>query len=232
MGNIVSQTALIQPTSGTLSYARQDFEMAKFRFNNGTAAIAVVGPDGSAISGGGGGASGTTNVGTLNTGTINTGTINNGTFVMPSGTLTTGSIVVTAGTMIQSAGTINTGTVVLNGGTAGLMNTRSGKILVSYGTTSSGTIGTIVAAPGAGTALWVTSLDIIVQSGTCEPVVSFGLVANGAGVLNRGMYGALGGITKTFIPANNGGTSNLPLTWNVLTSSGTVSYNVVYFTEA
>ena len=114
----------------------------------------------------------------------------------------------------------------------GVDNVRSSRTLVSYGTTSVGTIGTIVAAPGAGISIFVTSLDVIVQSGTCEPVVSFGLVANGAGVLNRGMYGQLGGIAKTFTPANNGGTSNLPLTWNVLTSSGTVSYNVVYFTEA
>lgn len=109
--------------------------------------------------------------------------------------------------------------------------TRSSRTLVSYGTTSAGTIGTIVAAPGVGTSIFVTSLDIVSQNGTVEPVVSFGLVANGEGVLNRGNYGAQGGIAKSYVPANNGGTTNAALTWNLLSGSGTVSYNVVYFTE-
>lgn len=113
----------------------------------------------------------------------------------------------------------------------GVDNVRSSRNIVSFSTTSVGTIGTIVAAPGQGTSIFVTNLDVVVQSGTCEPVVSFALAANGAGVLNRGMYGALGGISKSFIPANNGGTTNAALTWNVLTSSGTVSYSVSYFLE-
>jgi len=90
MPNVATQTPLNQPTSGTLSYGLSDFEMGKFRFNNGTAAVAVVGPDGQAISGGAGGGNPTS--GTLSTlgtvGVLNAGTVHiNGTTITPVQTI-------------------------------------------------------------------------------------------------------------------------------------------------
>lgn len=154
------------------------------------------------------------------------------------------------------SGTINSATVVINsatisvmpntpGGTLGLI-TRTGNVgtlesgtirvnpnptIVSttYGTTSAGTIGTIIAAPSAGSAIFLTGLEVSVQSGTVEPVVSFGLAANGNGVMSRGLYTPGGGVYKAFTPANSGSNTGTALTWNVLTSSGTVSYVVSYF---
>lgn len=153
---------------------------------------------------------GTVTAGTVNTGTVNTGTINVAT--------------VTAGTI--NAGTVNAGTI--NAGTFAL-NPKPSVVVNAFATTTNATIGTIIAAPSAGSAIFITSLDISVQSGTVEPVVSFGLAANGNQVISRGMYVPGGGIAKTYIPANSGSATGTALTWNVLTSSGTVSYNLAYF---
>lgn len=133
--------------------------------------------------------------------------------------LTAGSIAVTAGTV--SAGTINIGTFQ--------QNPKPTVVVNAFGTTTTGTIGTLVAAPSAGSAIFITSLDVSVQSGTVEPCISFGLAATGNGVVSRGLYVPGGGIAKTYNPANSGSNTGTALTYNVLTSSGTVSYNVAYF---
>lgn len=160
-----------------------------------------------------------TDVANLAKGTITRvegGTVN---LVTTVSNLSAGSVAVTAGTI--TAGTINTGTIRINPNPTIVTN--------SYGTTSSGTIGTIIAAPSAGSAIFITSLSVSVQSGTAEPCVSFGLAANGNQVISRGRYAELGGIVHTFPTPNSGSATGTALTWNVLSGSGTVSYNVSYF---
>jgi hypothetical protein len=159
--------------------------------------------------------------GTINSATavLNSGTINVGTFVMPSGTITTGSIIQTAGTL--NTGTINTGTFSLN--------PNPTTEIMSYGTTTNGTIGTLIAAPSAGSAIFISYLDVQQQSGTAETVVSWGLAAQGNQVLSRGNYIVGGGIAKSYPIAVSGSATGTALTFNMLSGAGTVSYNVGYF---
>jgi len=67
MPNVVTQTSLIQPSNGTTTGARIDYEMAKFRQNNGTVSVAISGPDGNPIQSSGAYVEG----GTIATGTAN-----------------------------------------------------------------------------------------------------------------------------------------------------------------
>lgn len=138
--------------------------------------------------------------------------------------LTNGTVRVSVGTI--SAGTINTGTI--NVGTFRL-NPIPTQVTLSYGTTTTGTIGTLVAAPSAGSAVFITALDMNVQSGIAEPLISFGLATNGQGVVARGNFAAGGGIAKTFPIPNSANNTGTALTFNILSGSGTVSYNVTYF---
>lgn len=167
---------------------------------------------------------------------LSNGTIQNSGTTTGVGTVTNIGQLYNAGTVQnQLGGTITTlqnGTVVSNGGVQGSINPRSSKTIQTYGTTTTGTIGTLVAAQGAGTSIWVQSCDISSHNGTVDTVVSFGLASGGTSVVNRGNYGAQGGIAKTFPNPINGQVTNSALTWNVLGGSGTVSYNVTYFVEA
>lgn len=138
---------------------------------------------------------------------------------------------VSAGSIAVVAGTVSTGTIVNNGGTQGKFDPKPNRNVLNYSTTTTGTVGTLVAAPSAGSSVWVTSLDISVQSGTVEPLVSFNLATNGQGVLNRGNYVAGGGIAKTYTPATNANNTGTALTFNILSGAGTVSYNVGYFVD-
>ena len=133
--------------------------------------------------------------------------------------LAQGSINVTAGTV--NAGTINAGTVQLN--------PYPNVNIIAAGTTSAGTIGTLVAAPAAGTQVVVTGFHILQISGTAENVLSFGLQAAGNQVLARGNFPVGGGMTesKTFPSAY--GATGTALTWNQLSGAGTVSYKVEYY---
>ncbi len=140
--------------------------------------------------------------------------------------VTAGTVVVTSGSMAQTAGTINTGTI--NVGTFRL-NPAPTQVTQSYGTTTNGTVGTLVAAPSAGSAIFITKLSINVQSGTVEPLVSFGLATNGLGVVERGNYAAGGGISTSFPIPNSANNTGTALTFNILSGSGTVSYNLAYF---
>lgn len=161
-----------------------------------------------------------------------------------TGTVTTGSIVVTAGTIAAhavtaatiTAGTINVGTVnagTINTGTINVgtfrLNPIPTQVSNSYGTTTTGTIGTLVAAPSAGSGIFITSLDVNAQSGTAEALVSFGLVTGGNGVVTRGNYVAGGGVAKSFVIPNSANITGSALTFNILSGSGTISYNVAYF---
>jgi hypothetical protein len=130
---------------------------------------------------------------------------------------------------VMQVGTVNTGTIVANGGTAGKFNPAPSIVANAFGTTTAGTIGTLVAAPSAGSAIFITSLDISQVSGTAEVVVSYGLAAAGNQVINRGLYAAGGGIAKSYVPAMSGSATGTALTWNMLSGSGTVAYSIGYF---
>lgn len=145
------------------------------------------------------------------------GNLNGGTL----GILTNGSIVVTAGTV--TAGTINIGTVKLDG--------RPAVNIASYGTTFGGTealYGTLVAAPGTGTSIWVNDLTIVNSAGTITCLVGFGTALNGASVLAKGSFGANSGIQKSYPLAVNAATTNKDLVCYI-SGAGTADFNVSYF---
>lgn len=108
---------------------------------------------------------------------------------------------------------------------------QPGTPILSAGTTSAGTIGTLIAAPGTGTAIYVTGFHVLQVSGTAETVVSFGLQAAGNQVVARGNYASGGGITESKTFPSGYGATGTALTWNMLSGSGTVSYKVEYFTR-
>lgn len=157
------------------------------------------------------------------------GTINVGTFVNNGGTvaqLTNGSIVVTAGTMVQTTGTINVGTVtaslnplplvnpILHGGTAGTLG-----------------IGTLITAAsmGAGTAGFITGFQVTVISGSAEVILAFGTQVNGPQVIMHGGFPAGGGIARDIQYPHGYGTTNSAITYQILSGSGTVAWDVNYF---
>lgn len=139
----------------------------------------------------------------------------------------------------RNIGVVNRNTVYngtewdrMRGDTLGVYTRQNPKPTIvtnAFGTTTAGTIGTLVAAPSAGSAIFITSLDISAVSGTAEVVVSYGLAAAGNQVINRGLYAAGGGIAKSYVPANSGSSTGTALTWNMLSGSGTVAYSVAYF---
>lgn len=164
--------------------------------------------------------------------------LSNGSVRMTVGTIAAGSIVVTAGT--QRVGTLNTGTIntgTINTGTINAGTINAGTVRINpnptihwmpFGTTTTGTIGTLVAAPSAGSAILLNSLDISLQSGTAEVLVSYGLVTTGNGVVTRGNFGVLGGLAKTYASPIGGSITGSALTYNILSGSGTVSYSISY----
>lgn len=164
--------------------------------------------------------------------------LSNGTVRVTVGTIAAGSIVVTAGT--QRVGTLNTGTIntgTINTGTINAGTINAGTVRINpnptihwmpFGTTTTGTIGTLVAAPSAGSAILLNSLDISLQSGTAEVLVSYGLVTTGNGVVTRGNFGVLGGLAKTYASPIGGSITGSALTYNILSGSGTVSYSISY----
>ena len=134
---------------------------------------------------------------------------------LANGTITAGTV-----TRVGNVGTIESGTIKLNP-----IPTIASNV---FGTTSAGTIGTIVAAPSAGSAIVIDSLDVSQISGTAEVVVSFGIVSSGNGVVTRGLYPAGGGISKNPTYPMGGSITGSALTWNILSGSGTVAYSVAY----
>jgi len=156
--------------------------------------------------------------GTINSGTITAGTINTGTFVYTGGTL-------------NLIGTLQAGTVVNNGGSVQISPKPAVNIL-TYGTVSSGTIGTLIAAPGAGTAINILSFAIDGDAGilgTTDVCLSFGTATGGSAVLFRG--GVINPFGQTFTQAVNGNITNTAFTWLQLANTGTVSISMTYFIQ-
>src|SRR3990167_4242893 len=197
MGNVVTQTALVTPTSGTSTGALADYEMAKFRENNGTVSVGVDILTGDIVASIGTIDSGTItrleqgsiNVtkGTVSAGTINTGTINAGTVdLLKAGTITA----LANGTI--GAGTLNTlgtvGTIVGIGGTVIVDIAGTEPIIVEVGTIAAGTLNTL------GTVANVNAGSITVIAGT----VTTGSLSNVA-MLNAGTVSMINAGTITSV---------------------------------
>lgn len=99
---------------------------------------------------------------------------------------------------------------------------------ISFGTSGTGAIGTLIAAPGAGVSTVVVSYTINVASGTPDVCLSFGTAQSGRGVVERGVFNPGGGVTVALPYPTNGGTTNAPLTYQILAGAGTVYWNVKY----
>lgn len=160
------------------------------------------------------------------------GVVNNGTLALVTtvSNVTNGSVNILTGTVtrLSNIGTLESGTTQLN--------PRPSRSIFTYGTTTTGTIGTLVNAGGAGVRIFINDCSIISHNGTVDAIISWGLAVNGGGatgggVVARGNFGAQGGIQKSFPYPTDGGTSNVALTFNQLGGAGTVTYTVSYWTE-
>lgn len=168
---------------------------------------------------------GTVNSGTMNTGTLNSGTINAGTFTMTVGTLNSGTV--NAGTI--NSGTINTGTI--NAGTMRIDPLPVIDTISSVGTTGTTAIGTLIgtATIGVGTGVYITGYHILAISGTPEINLSFGTQKVNNQVIAHGLFPAGGGIARDKSFAHAYGTTQSPLTYEIVSGAGTVSWSVDYF---
>lgn len=114
------------------------------------------------------------------------------------------------------------------------INSKPGSQILTYGTSTIGTIGTLVAAGGAGTSIYVTSFSIdgdVTAIGTPDIVLGFGTVQNGSGVIFRGALPTTTPFGQTFpFPISNNQT-NTPLTFMQLSGGGTIAFNVSYFVQ-
>lgn len=121
----------------------------------------------------------------------------------------------------------------IQGGTIQINPIPSQNILT---TNASGTaaIGTLVAAPGVGTSIYITSYAIDGDSttlGTAELILSFGTVISGSGVLFRATLNTLNDVAIMNYGAYpvNAGITNTPLTYLIKTGAGSISWNITYF---
>ena len=173
-------------------------------------------------------------VASLTTGTIGLVTtvtnLSNGT-IQNSGT-TTGVGVVS----LLSAGTITKleqGSINVTAGTTRL-DARPVTPIQTYGTIFAGTAGeyaTLVAAPGASTAIYITSLKAMNNGvGTLDIMVGWGTALNGTSVIDRGSYALQSGISRQFTPAMSGNITNTSLVVYV-GAAGTVAANISYWIQ-
>lgn len=140
-------------------------------------------------------------------------------------------VVLAGGT--TSAGTINAGTI--NAGTV-RNDGRPARNILSYGTTFGGTAagyGTLVAAPGVGTSIWVNDISITNSNGSVTCLAGFGTALNGTSVLAKGNFGTHTGIgiQKSYPMAVNAGMTNTDLVCYV-GAAGTAEFTVTYFISA
>lgn len=145
-----------------------------------------------------------------------------GTIRIPAGTVTevTNLAGGTVTRLLQGSVTVTAGTVRINPNPT--VHTQP------YGTATAATIGTLVAAPSAGSAILLDSLDVSVVSGTPEWLVSYGLAVNGNGVVTRGLSAAGGGVSKNPTYPIGGSVTGSALTWNILSGSGTLAISLAY----
>lgn len=105
--------------------------------------------------------------------------------------------------------------------------------ILSFGTAGTAAIGTLVAAQGASTAIYVTGFSITPDSsalGTAEVCLSFGTAQTGTAVLFRGVLNTLTSqpvISNLTFPVN-AGITNTPLTYLIISGAGSVAWNANY----
>ncbi len=99
----------------------------------------------------------------------------------------------------------------------------------TVGTAGAGFWGTIIAACGAGTKQYVSGVDIVGVTGSCEvAITNIGIGGSqGAGVLARGWIVPGGGISKNFMPIQASGTNGTVSYW--LSTAGTVDITLQYW---
>jgi len=169
-------------------------------------------------------------------GTLTSGSLTNVGSVVNIAKVHTGGTVpnILGGTITQllNAGTIQNilgGTVKLDG--------RTGRNVLSYCTTFTGTAsyGTLVgsAAVGAGTSVWVNDVSINNPSTNAICVVGFGTALTGSSVLLRGTFGTTAGVgqQKSYPLPVNCGMTNQDLVVYV-SAAATIDVNVSYFISA
>jgi hypothetical protein len=146
---------------------------------------------------------------------------------MISGTLNLGTVTMTIGTL--NAGTINTGTI--NAGTIRLDPIPVVNTISSVGTTGTTAIGTLIGTStiGVGTGVYITRFHILAISGTPEVNLAFGSQKTNNQVIAHGLFPAGGGITQALNFPHAFGTTQSPLTYEIVSGAGTVSWAVDYF---
>ena len=178
--------------------------------------------------------------------------LSNGT-IQSSGT-TTGVGVVTSVTNLASGTLLNSGTTtgvgvvsLLSAGTVtrleqGSINVTAGTFRqdyrpispeLTYGTIFGGTAagyGTLIAAQGSGTSIYITNLKMMNNSGGTAPLdmmIGYGTALNGTTVVDRGNY--VTGISRSF-KGMNGNITNTDLVCYV-GAAGTIAVNISYWIQ-
>lgn len=105
--------------------------------------------------------------------------------------------------------------------------------ILTVGTSGTVAIGTLVAAPGVGTSIYVCGFSIDGDSttlGTADVCLSFGSATSGSAVLFRATLATLNDVaSRDFTYAVNAGITNSPLTFQIVNGAGTVSWSAQYF---
>ena len=164
---------------------------------------------------------------------------------LPGGTVDELTNITTVGTVADIGVIHNAGTVAglpdLPGGTVdSITNVAGGTVQVHQKApnpilfvTQTGTeaIGTLIAAPGADTAIYLNELSISAHEDDIDIQIAYGTAETGDGVVTRVFTKAGGGIQKSFPIASSGGKTNTALTYTIINGSGTKSINCSYWTE-
>lgn len=107
--------------------------------------------------------------------------------------------------------------------------------ILSAGTAGTAAIGTLVAAPGAGTAIYICSFTVDGDSttlGTTEVILSFGTQTTGTAVLFRATINNLNEtVLMPYTYPVNCGVTNLPLTYLINSGAGSIAWTVQYYTH-
>ena len=124
---------------------------------------------------------------------------------------------------------LTNGSVNILTGTVSL-NPKPSITLSSFATVTTAANGTLVAAPGVGTSIYVSAVSISVITGTQESLVSFGTAQTGGQVLERGLFSTGGGLLGAYSFPVTGGVTDTPLTWNTISGNGSIAISVKYWT--
>lgn len=114
-----------------------------------------------------------------------------------------GTLSVSAGTVVMPSGTITTGTMYLR-----VDPNITPTIQGTLGTSGGSFFGTLSGTAGAGTKHYISGLQIVVQSGTPDVRILAGSSIQGTGVLAAGQFQPSAGIVREFNPPFITGTNS------------------------